>query len=102
MRALSLRVTAFSLGLVTEGLLASIVAVSGMFAVFDQGIGPCDSLPPFFIILFVVHYPGLIVAQLLHFPRTMAFWSSAIVSVFMWSAVWYLLLKIFGEKHDTA
>jgi hypothetical protein len=102
MRSLSPKICAISLGLVTEAVFVSIIVVSGMLAVFDQGLGPCDSLPLFFIILLLLHYPGLILAELLHFPGPLAFWFSAIVSGFLWSVFWYLCLKVFGKKNEAA
>jgi hypothetical protein len=94
MRPLSPIVSGVSLGLVTEAFIAFYATVSGFVSFLSQTIGPCDSAPPSFLVLLLLHYPGLFLAEHLHIHKPMAFWLSAVVSGILWSAIWFLVMKI--------
>jgi hypothetical protein len=102
MRPLSPIVSGVSLGLVTEEFIASYAAVSGFVGFLGQTIGPCDSAPPSFLILLLLHYPGLALALHWHIHEPTAFWLSAVASGILWSLVWFFATKIWRYVHRAA
>jgi hypothetical protein len=102
MRPLPPIIFAVSLGFLTEAFIASIMVVSGMVEVLGKSVGPCDSLPPDLLVLVLLHYPGLVLADHLRISEPTAFWLAAFVSAILWSAVWYFALKIFVKRKPAA
>jgi hypothetical protein len=81
---------------VTEAFIAFYATVSGFVSFLSQTIGPCDSAPPEFLFLLLLHYPGLVLADHLHIHKPIAFWLSAVISGILWSAVWFFAMKIWS------
>jgi hypothetical protein len=102
MRLLSPMVSSVSLGLVTEAFIVSFAAVSGFVGFLGQTIGPCDSAPPSFLILLLLHFPGLVLAEHLRVHGPLVFWLSAVVSGILWSAFWFFAIKIWRYVNRAA
>ena len=96
MRRLSPNLCAGILGLVTEAFLASIVVICEMEARIGQIVGPDPSVAPWFLFVWLPHYPGLVLAKHLQIHEPLAFWLSAAISGILWSAVWLFAIKIWS------
>ena len=96
MRPLSPIVSGVSLGLVTEAFIAFYATVSGFVSFLSQPIGPCDSAPSSFLVMLLLHYPGLFLAEHLHIHKPMTFWFAAVISGILWSAFWFSVMKIWS------